>query len=365
MDQLEVHEYWLPIDWSDARAAIAPLRMRDVLTPAFYHGADDLYDPLLYRNEEASLGTRTTIILDRNVFTRVVAIARGEPCRDDHRLAASIMVLSQASNIILEPSHALYEVAYSQGQSVAEQEYAIFRNADNAPLQEWASLALGRTDRACLGSSPAADREEVDFAMPLRQWRRNYIALLKLADLVLTSRSPYSALLSFIDWLHLEFEMKAAAVALAAIYCAPNTPRAGMLKGLYKTDRTKALAGVRNAAWDLLLVNNLWERSQSVDQDNSIAMLASFDRGVHAVARLFTEPETSTATPEGAVVNALSQVWPVSTARRLGACISHAVSNREASVRKANRPDAQQDIDELIADGERTVLRWNPGERGT
>jgi hypothetical protein len=138
-----------------------------------------------------------------------------------------------------------------------------------------------------------------------------------------------------------------------------------MLKGLYKTDRTKALAGVRNAAWDLLLVNNLWERSQSVDQDNSIAMLASFDRGVHAVARLFTEPETSTATPEGAVVNALSQVWPVSTARRLGACISHAVSNREASVRKANRPDAQQDIDELIADGERTVLRWNPGERGT
>ena len=88
-------------------------------------------------------------------------------------------------------------------------------------MLEWVHVALGRQQNVLLPSeisSSGKTKAAVDFLMPLRQRRRNYVALLRLADLLLSSRSPERALLSLMDWLHSEFQIKPAVIALASLY---------------------------------------------------------------------------------------------------------------------------------------------------
>lgn len=53
-----------------------------------------------------------------------------------------------------------------------------------------------------------------------------------------------------------DYLISGPAVMLAAHYLAPNSRRAGLLKFLRSRDRERAIAGVRNAAWDLVLLSD-------------------------------------------------------------------------------------------------------------
>ena len=74
-------------------------------------------------------------------------------------------------------------------------------------------------------------------------------------------------------------------VILANRYLAPNASRNGLFKQLRSADRNKALRGVRNQAWDLTLIYAWMDDLRNIDATGRIVILASLDRGVHAIAR--------------------------------------------------------------------------------
>ena len=286
-----IEHYWLPIDPGDLPRVAELLRGADVFTPTFAAPEVDLYDPTVYRRELVHHATTTELRIDRNVLTRVLGLLDGSSPTEQHRLAAGILAFAQCAKIQVEPNLALYEVAHLQGHDAAVAELSAFRVADDVHPGWWADIALGREDHP--GDRPADVRpgrhdHVVDSSMPLRRWRRNYVLCLKLAELELRGGNALQRFREFLQWSYDDFILGGPSIALAARVLAPNAPRGGLLKRIRADDRERALAGVRNAAWDLTIVSEWITDAESQPERRQLALLTSFDADVHWIARAVT-----------------------------------------------------------------------------
>lgn len=87
-------------------------------------------------------------------------------------------------NFNIEPSISFHEYAYSQGNIAANEELSLFRFADHADPRQWIDLALGRRDSFLPIMAPPA-AASVDLTFSLERWKRNYVAMLKIGELLL------------------------------------------------------------------------------------------------------------------------------------------------------------------------------------
>ncbi len=356
------------IDEHDLRRVMSMLQEAGAFTASFDSQVETLYHPLTYLCEHELHDTSTVLLLDRNVFTRIVGAVRGDKLNDQHRLAAAVMVFALCTGAQIEPSLALYEVAHQQGNDVARGELSLFRRADNSSPEYWTDVALGRiAGSAPLLEAPRKPRRErkVDFELPLRTWRRNYVLCLKLAELALQQGRAETRLRQFIRWAHSDFVLGAAGIALAIHFLAPNARRAGLLKGLFAADREKAIKGVRNAAWDCTLVSHFISAISSQQADNCLSLLVSFDSSVHAVLRTITETTSDVMPISDALEANLSRLWTNPTvSRRLASELRSLYDTIDNPDRVVNKTDLGPSIDELIEQGEARVwtpqdLRWD------
>jgi hypothetical protein len=137
--------YEMPIDVDDLQVICNMLRAEGVFSPSFDAPEVDLYDPIVYLEEARRFGTQGEVHLDRNVLSRVVAIAKGGPPSLKHRHAAAFMAFALCADLQIEPNIALYELASCSGQEASRNELGWFRRADDAHPRHWAAVALGRT----------------------------------------------------------------------------------------------------------------------------------------------------------------------------------------------------------------------------
>lgn len=363
-DSAETYEF--PLSIEDHKEITRMLRERGVFAPSFVLQDDaDVYEPLLYRREDLQRGMTTILLADRNVVTRWLALLAGKTPAPQARLAAAIMVFAQSANILVEPNLALYEAAVAGGSEAANQELVQFRIADNLDIKHWIALALGRTQKLSIPDNEIPtiphNREYIDFEMRLRRWSRNYIILLKLAELELKGLNRTRQITELASWMYQDFIMGGPVLIFAIYYLTPNSERSGLLKNLRSADRERALSGIRNATWDLTLLSEWIRRAGEHKQTNTLTLLCSLDRKLIVLARMLAPHLASNLTDEEfrrLAMMTMLEPWGKKQADQIAGLIGGFLANPDNPSRQIRRPD-EVDIKQMIQAGEKVVRDWS------
>jgi hypothetical protein len=106
----------------------------------------DIYNPAGYLKAAEFDGMEYTLRLDLNIYQYVLSAFRKSKKNDLHRDAIALMVFSRFSNIIVDPTLAIYEKLNYQKQCPDEliDDLVIFRRIDNSDMDDLAEFALGK-----------------------------------------------------------------------------------------------------------------------------------------------------------------------------------------------------------------------------
>ncbi|WP_156922259.1 hypothetical protein [Azorhizobium doebereinerae] len=305
---------------------------------------------------------RTTIVVlpDRNVVSRMARAARDgvtHPVDGPTQIAIDLMALSQAMNFDVEPSIAFHELAHHEGNAIANAELRWFHAANHGQAEAWIQLALGRTNQ--LPKIELGSPNNLDLAAPLHRWRCNYAVALRVAALELGAQTPLERAAMLLNWMVSDFIVAGPAAIFAAMFLSPRASRAGMLKQLKSPDRTRAIAGVRNAAWDITHLSDFVRRVKSTDYPDKRFILATADRALAQLGKiLFTNAENLDEFEEQLAMNI--EPWWENDATMVAKLVSDAI----AAADKRCPPEAPAGIDDYvghwIAAGEHEVTSWPP-----
>lgn len=358
METLIIHR--LPLDQREVEAITLLLRGQGVFTPSFIQAGADVYNPLTYVQQRVVSKTKTILLADRNVFTRWLGLLNGAVAGPEHRIAAAVMAFAQCAGIMIEPNIALYEAAATAGSNAVNEELRQFRIADNLEPECWADVALGRSTKLSFTQHPESPAiQSVDFEMPIHRWRRNYIIVLKVAELALRGGRAESQMTELLRWMYEDFLIGGPAAILAAHYLAPNSDRKGLLKNLWSPDRERAVLGVRNAAWDLTLLSDWIVRVQAQERRNELSLLCSLDRKVVEFARLLTDESPEESTAVSPLTRIYESLWGPAVGRRLATLAESHLNDAGNPARQLNRPEeAGYYVDRLIQAGEAFIRNW-------
>lgn len=355
---------WLPPDFpvAEYERIASYLASARVLVPSFIPapaGLLSLPDLLI----EAELGNvKTQILPDRNLFTRLVKVARdGHVGRRDHpmKAALSLMAVAQIAGLEIEPSIASHEFAHGGRNREANFELGFFRMADFGDVPRWIDLALGRRDDF-VPLRRAVPSTAFDLAAPLRRWRRNYIATLKIAELELTEGlRPIDKITRLLDWMEADFLIASPAAVFAAMYFGSNTQKAGALKGLRSKDRTRAIEGIRNAAWDITHISDFVTRSEAHRDEGRRYLFATADRALHEVASMVIGM-SATLSDGASLENDLSSWWPRKQAATIGQSLTDKVKLASMVRSEARVAFTAEQIDKMTLAGEAKILDHQP-----
>jgi hypothetical protein len=331
----------------------------DVLTPGYIPPPVGLCHPDGFIYEKNFEDVKTVLLPDRNVASRFAQIAKGFLVDGAVRPIAALLAFSHFLDIEVEPSVAFHELAHKHGNAIANEELAWLRQADNADAHMKLNVALGLTERL-VELAPPVSIGELDLAFPLRRWRRNYIVTLKIGELELAGLPHLDRMLALLDWMHRDFIVAGPAAMLACIYFAPNSPpRRGLLKQLQSADRTRAIGGTKNAAWDITHLSDFVHRVNEATDGSTRYLFASLDRNLHYIARSLFDFGTDGIRQDN-IVNELGKWWPQAHARVIAERMAGLFESIDHPERAARHPQVTGFVDRLIHSGEAALLQWSP-----
>lgn len=340
------------------------LEQAGVFVPGYIPPPVGMYDLNGFIHHAWVDGLETILLPDRNVVSRMAQLAQGKLLSEDpsgqRRIAAAILAFAQCLEIKIEPSVAFHELAPTQGNDVAHDELAWFRVADNGNPHEWVSIALEQADQIQTIGIPKGI-EPVDLAKPLIRWRRNYAVMLKIASLELTpALTPVDRVLTLLHWMYSDFIIAGPAAIFACVYFAPfKPPRQGLLKQLQSPNREKALAGVRNATWDVTHISDFVRRINEEPEENPTRFIfATLDEGLRIITSLVIGQHPDEPPSEGLALS-LQQWWSVDDARRIANTL-HGYIERTRDPGWWDQYKGRDYVSEVIALGERTISAWKP-----
>jgi len=267
------------------------LQETDFLLPSFKPPELGLYHPVGYVWAQGE-GVSTIILPDRNVASRIAQLAQGKKTVNDKQLrhCAALLSFAHLLGIQFEPGIAFHELAHRAGNAEAEQELGWFRAADNAPPQDMLNVALGRCDGVSRTYASCAVQMP-DMAKALKRWNRNYIAALKVLELDVAKGKALDKMLHLLDWMGSSLIFAGPAVMLACVYLGTHSPsRKNVFKDKNSKDRAAAIAGVKNAAWDITHLSD-FIRLVNKDPHRTEAqyLFASFDTHLRLTTKLLLE----------------------------------------------------------------------------
>jgi hypothetical protein len=236
------------------------------------------------------------MLLDRNLFARTVELARGSEAAPDHRTAAAVMAFAQCVDIELEPALAVIEGLASQTEGHTTHELALFFAANNLHPSEFADVALGRSRRLRSGPLPVDGKAcWAASTQQITEYSFVYPLVLKIGLIELEGGPMPDRMRRFLDWTCETWYFSAAATILAAMCFSGAAPR-GVLKSLRDNDRSRALKGLRNCAWDLTYVTCWGELLKRQNQEDCLHLFCSLDKALLRIAQLMlVEPHVSDA----------------------------------------------------------------------
>ena len=302
--------------------------------------------------------TKTTILVDRNLASRMARVARDgvlRPLDKPTAIAADVMAFAQAVNFTIDPSIAFHELGHKEGNEIACEELAWFRVADSGNARTWIDLALGRSDRLLADSSVEVER--LDLARPLERWRRNYIVALKIAELELSPRSPMQRALGLFQWMVDDFFLAGPAGIFATMYFSPFARKRRLLKHLRSADRDRALAGIRNAAWDITHLSELSRKVREGAEANIFYVFATADKGLADIAPvLIIDAHDDTFTD--VLAGNLEGWWSAADARVLAHSLFQHIKSIEGRGPPGPSRVSEDPIQDLIDEAEARVRAW-------
>lgn len=347
----------LPPDfpYMELRSIGEMLEANGVLVPGYRPPPVGLCHPDAFIFETNFENIQTILLPDRNIVSRMAKIVSGAAMDATLRKIAAIKAFCHFLDIQIEPAIAFHELAQTQGNEAANLELARFRDADNADPHPWLDLAFGYLD-ALDPMAPQHSPESHDLAFPLRRWRRNYIAALKIAELELSGRENLDRMLDLLLWMRNDFIIAGPAALLACIYFAPNSPpRKGLFKQLRSPNRLRAIDGVRNAAWDLTHLSELVRNVNETNGSQIRLLFASFDEGLRNLAGLLFTLSADNFSDEQ-LVEALVSWWSRTHAKQIADCLVDLLADLDDESRKQRQASSPESIDEMIRRGEQLLF---------
>ncbi|MCH4089625.1 hypothetical protein [Acetobacter sp.] len=335
------------------------LAASDALIPGWIPPAVGPFDIRAVAVDQQLHGWSTTILPDRNIVSRMARVAReGIVSKRDHpmNIAILLMAFAQAVDFEIEPGLAFHELAQRETNRAAQEELCWFRTADKGGMaQSWIDLAVGRCSGIALGD--AAPVENIDLSTPIRRWCRNYVAALKIAELELLPIRPLEKLMALLNWMTHEFFLASPALFFAARYWAPSLRRAGLVKHIRAPNRDRALAGARNAAWDITYLSEFVRRIAIGLSNEQRVILATGDRLLAEVAPiLLLGPEAQEGRPS--VEEVMRVWWSDSSASRFCAAFFDAVQFAERN--DVDDHTIAERVSNLTIKGEESLRMWLP-----
>lgn len=263
----------------------------DVFATATFEREDEasLYSLDTYLPNFTRRGPKIKALFDRNLFSPLLRIAKGEEVRSDNqtdRLAMALMAFTGAARIDIEPSLALYEVAQKAGQERACEELRFFRRAEALHPIAFQHLALSGARSIpldVLDSVVAHNPKEVPngtFDRRLTEWKRHRLALTKVA-VVAREKPGLTGMLELLRWSEEEAYFDGVALTLAMILLSPRA-KGGVLTKFLSPSPERRIDGVENAAWDLTY---LTEFTKWVEKDKGLWLFCSADRRLRELTR--------------------------------------------------------------------------------
>lgn len=279
--------YHNPLPVGDITALQDLLRKSNCFVPSFV-GAD-AYSVETYIVQYARNQTETTFLFDRNLYSQVVALAKGSRVIEKTRFAAAAMAFASCANTQIEPGLALYEGSASGARRAWKRDLEVFHRVDDIHPANWAALALGYAPKFDLRVPGKRLRSETakrfDPSAKLKFYGFVYPIALKMAMKCMVGGSCDEKMIELLDWLYSSWHFSAPAVLLATLVLSKDPPK-NVYKNIGSTDRKKALLGVRNAAWDLVYITAWYERIKTQARTNEFTVLCSRDGVLLKVAEL-------------------------------------------------------------------------------
>jgi hypothetical protein len=345
---MECYEHYeFPISIPDLALIEAIVANLDPFCAVGCEAGADVNKTLTWRRQTAFYGTEICALFDRNVLLDVLEIVRGstnsnpQPLSERARFGAALMVFLQCSNIVIEPSLALYE-----HPSTAKQELVLFRQADNVKSEFFNAIALSRANCLPPGNlPPARTAMDVDFSIRPKGYQNVLIGLLKIATLDLSSLKPSAKMRAFLEWSHSEFLSMTALILLAGMHFTP-WKKASVIKGVRSRARDKALVSIHNAARDVMMLVE-WNRRMKIKEANRYWLFCSRDHGLKELARtVHANPDVSRS---DALTHFWRRYWPTKDADEIARIAEAHYADRSNPERPVNQGFVTSQVDKLHA----------------
>lgn len=261
----------------------------------------DRYDALDIVTASILFHVEFWLVLDRNVLSCVTSLIAPvkHPIGQQERRAAAIMAFAIAAEIQFDATLAVAEVTQPAGAARGQADALLLVGLQNLPARAFVDIALGHAD--CLNpqdlakaTSDAAREGAANLPVDLWEWCRPvYGAALKLATIRLLGPPNAMEPAQFAEFLRSSYEEYLFVPSAIMYGCLAfgRSRRGDMFKKLRSGDPSIALAGVRNAAWDMALLHYCERRNHEDRVNNHCSMLCSFDRAVQDCATYWAIPD--------------------------------------------------------------------------
>lgn len=195
----------------------------------------------------------------------------------------------------------------------------------------------------------------VDFHKPITGRKKFYISVLKIAERELTNLPAVVKMERFLRWAYDDFIFLPGAVLLAGCYLT-NRRVGALLKNSRSRHRQKALASVRNAVWDLQVIQQWCNLNSKQDADNRFWLLCSCDRALKKIARVIHSGDDDNV--RKLRLEFFEEHWGHEDGAYLTDLVGRLMSDRDNPARRANSKPPEGYLDGLVADLETNLLNW-------
>lgn len=221
--------------------------------------------------------------LDRNVISYIISLHQEDmmPSKESsriRRLIAALQFFRIEAKIKSDVTVAYHELIEFSGAEKANKELTLLQSIDNVNSDIYLEIALGKQSHIPQSEikppkNPLLIREN---SMVVNFLEHNITYIKKAILIRKKSKSDYAALLSLMDWASNDYIFTLPAFHFLSIYF--STQR---ISKMLKSNEEK---GIRNAAWDLCLIQQLVNDVKY--NNNAWWALSTYDKAVQETAFL-------------------------------------------------------------------------------
>ena len=271
---------------------ITRLKKADWLIHSFdLDNEDDTYNPAGYLYNKEFKGLEYAIHLDLNIYQYVLSAFKKNKKNELHRNAIALMVFGKFTDVVFDPTLAVYEKLNYLVQCPDEivDDLLLFRKIDNSDMDSLAEFALGYADNIQLPEVSPIDRDTLKLELTkykrLKKWDTYYLFVLKVTELYYFDESSNDEKIDkFLRWSFSDFLYSLVAISFVIKLMGNRSlPRLMKYRPDLSVDRRKD--ALINMTWDLFLLDKFFENWVKKEQNKEF-IYASNDKALKEVLEI-------------------------------------------------------------------------------